>query len=345
MLAYITRRLLLLPLILIGVTVLIFAMIQLLGPYERVSLYVTNPDVFKGGTETLDRLVHKYGLDKPIWDQYYDWMKKLVHGDLGWSPSARMPVSQALMKYLPATAELTLYAIWPVIFLGIWLGFISAIHQDDPIDHLSRVMAITGWSFPTFVFGLLVLMIFYGVLGWFPPGRLSIWATQVVNSASFIRYTHMNTIDALLNGRLDILWDAIRHLVLPVITLAYVSWALILRIMRSSMLETLRQDYVTTARAKGLPERVVLKKHARRNALIPVATIAGLMVVGLIHGVVITETIFDIHGLGRFAARAAIQLDLSAILGFALFNGFIMVLANLVVDVSYALIDPRVRLG
>jgi len=344
MLTFIIRRLLLLPIILMGVTLLIFGMTCLVGPYERVSIYVTNPNVFKGGPDTLQKLVHKYGLDRPVWDQYYSWLVQLVHGNLGWSASARMPVTQALGKFLPATVELVFYSAWPVVLLGIWLGYISATHQDRPIDHVTRLMAITGWALPIFVLGLILLMVFYGVTGWFPPGRLSLWARQYVQSPAWHAYTGLYTLDAILNGNGKILLDALRHLVLPVISLSYASWALILRIMRSSMLETLRQDYVTTARAKGLTEDVVLKKHARRNALIPVVTISGLMIFTMLGGVVLTETIFDIHGMGRFAAQAAVQFDLPAILGFALFFGFVMVFANLLVDISYGFLDPRVRL-
>jgi len=343
MIAYIIRRLLLLPIIMLGVVTLIFGMAYIIPPASRVSMYVTNPNVFKGGSGTLNKLIHKYGLDRPIWDQYYTWLVKTLHGNLGWSQSARMGVAQALGKYLPATAELAFYSAWPVVLLGIWLGFISATHQDKFIDHVTRLLAITGWSLPIFVLGLLLLMLFYGTTGWFPPGRLSLWASQIVHSPQWHNYTGLYTFDAILNGNWWIFLDAIRHLILPVFTLSYASWALILRIMRSSMLETMRQDYVTTARAKGLPEKVVLRKHARRNALIPVATISGLMVTGFLGGTVITETIFDIHGLGRFSAQAAVALDLPAVLGFALFYGFVMVTANLIVDISYGLIDPRVR--
>jgi len=193
--------------------------------------------------------------------------------------------------------------------------------------------------------GLLLLMIFYGWLGWFPSGELSNWAARIVDSPQFVRYTGMNAIDAILNGNLAVLGDTLRHLILPVFTLAYVQWALLLRVMRSSMLETLRQDYITTARAKGVAERVVIKKHARANALLPVITIAGVMVAGLLRGVVITETIFNYHGLGLFAVQAAQQLDFSAIIGFALFTGMLMILTNLIVDLLYAYIDPRVKLG
>ncbi|MBP7688442.1 MAG: ABC transporter permease, partial [Thermoflexales bacterium] len=161
----------------------------------------------------------------------------------------------------------------------------------------------------------------------------------------FVRYTSMNTFDALLNGRLDIFIDALRHLVLPILTLAYIQWALLLKVTRSSMLEALRQDYVTTARAKGLRERVVINKHARPNAMIPVVTISGFTIVGLLNGVVITETIYNYPGIGSIAAQAAVQLDVLTVLGFTLFNGIILLIANLVVDVLYAVVDPRVRLS
>jgi len=160
-----------------------------------------------------------------------------------------------------------------------------------------------------------------------------------------VRYTQLNTIDGLLNGRFDILLDALRHMVLPIVTLSYLSWALLLKITRSSMLESLRQDYVTTARAKGLRERDVINRHARRNALLPVATIGGLTVVALLNGVVITETIFDYPGIGSAIAKAAGSLDVLTVLGFVLFNATLLIVANLIVDVMYALLDPRVRLG
>jgi peptide/nickel transport system permease protein len=187
-------------------------------------------------------------------------------------------------------------------------------------------------------------MAFYAKLRWFPPGRISDWASVVVLSPTFHRYTTLMTVDALLNLRFDIFLDALRHLVLPILTLSYLNWALLLRVTRSSMLETLRMDYVTTARAKGLQERAVINKHARPNALIPVATIGGAMVVSLLNGVVITETIFDYPGIGSAAARAALQLDVITVLGFILFNGFILVVANLIIDILYVFIDPRVTL-
>jgi peptide/nickel transport system permease protein len=190
-----------------------------------------------------------------------------------------------------------------------------------------------------------MLMIFYANLHWFPPGRLSDWAQQVVLSPGFHHYTTLITFDSLLNGRFDVFLDALRHMVLPILTLSYISWATFLRVTRGSMLETLRTEYVTTARAKGLPEHDVIYKHARPNAMLPVVTLAGITIVGLLGGVVITETVFNYPGIGSAAAQAASQLDVVTVLGFALFTGFILIVANLVVDVLYAFVDPRVRLS
>jgi len=192
---------------------------------------------------------------------------------------------------------------------------------------------------------LLMILIFYATLHWLPPGRISDEFSQVVNSPSFHHYTYLLTFDSLLNGRFDIFWDAIKHMLLPILTLSYISWATFLRVTRGSMLETLRMEYVTTARAKGLAEKDVINKHAKPNAMLPVVTLAGFSVVGLLGGVVITETVFNYPGIGSAAARAAVNLDVVTVLGFALFDGFILILANLVVDVLYAFVDPRVRLS
>ena len=333
-----------LPLVIAGVSILIFMLMQLMSPFSRLAMYVSDPDQLKQGAEQLQEMVEALGLDDPAAIQYGRWMREVFRGNFGWSESARRPVLDAIVGLLPASAELTLFAAFPIIFLGIRLGKISAVHQNTPADHAARIFAIVGWSFPTFVFAILSLLVFYGILGWFPPGRLSLAASRVVASDAFTSYTGMHTIDAILNGNGTVLFDALRHLVMPVITLAYLSCAMLMRLMRSSMLEALRQDYITTARSKGLPERVVVNKHAQRNALLPVTTVAGLLVAGLLNGVVVTETVFNIRGLGLFAASAAVQLDLPSILGFSLFNGVLLVCTNLVVDILYATFDPRVRL-
>ncbi len=354
MTAYIIRRLLQLPITVIGVTLLIFLMMQVLTPVERSALYVR--DIPKN-EDQVDRIIKQYGLDRPFYIQYTNWLIGTVdsdtgqrvggvlRGDLGYSRTGNQPVRDLIAHRLPATVELALWSIVPILGVGIWMGIKAAVNHNKLPDQAARIFAIIGYSFPTFVFGLLVLMIFYAKLGWFPPGRLSDWAVQVVNSAAFNRYTEINTLDALLNLRFDVFLDALRHIVLPVITLCYIQWALLLKVTRSSMLESMRQDYVRTARSKGLAENVVISRHVRKNALIPVATVAGLTVVAMLNGVVITETVFNYPGLGSAVARAAASLDVVTVLGFVLFNASLLIVANLVVDVMYAFLDPRVRFG
>ncbi|MCX8127342.1 MAG: ABC transporter permease [Synergistetes bacterium] len=345
MIAYILRRLLILPFILLGVTFLVFFMMQFLDPVQRLSAYIKSPEELKNlTTEDLNRLIKRYGLDRPLVVQYFDWLKKVLKFDLGWSEVAHQPVKDAILNRFPATLELALFAVFPVIWIGIQLGVISAVHRDRLLDQAIRVFAVVGWSMPSFVFGILVLFLLYGVLGLFPPGRLSLWAQNIVSSPDFKAYTGLYVIDGLLNGELSVALDALKHLVGPIITLSYLWWAFILRITRSSMLEALHKEYVVTARAKGVPEKLVIHRHAKRNALIPVVTVAGMMVLGLLGGVVITETIFDYPGIGRLAASAAQQLDYPLILGITLFDALLLVLGNLIVDILYAIVDPRVRL-
>jgi len=353
MLNFILRRLMLVPVLLFGVTVLIFAMLQFLGPVDRAALYIR--DVPRNERQ-VSAVIKHYGLDKPLHIQYWRWLVGVVdsngkraggilYGDFGWSRTGSQPVADLIRNRFPNTLDLTIWAVAPVILVGIWLGVQAAVHQNGIIDQAARIFSIVGTSFPTFVFGLLMLMIFYANLQWFPPGKASDWVNQITYSAGFHRYTYLLTIDALLNGRLDIFWDAMRHMLMPILTLSYISWATFVRVTRSSMLETLRMEYVTTARAKGLHERDVIFKHAQPNAMIPVVTLAGFQVILLLGGVVITETVFNYPGIGQAAADAAAQLDVITVLGFALFNGFILIVSNLVVDILYAVVDPRIRLS
>jgi peptide/nickel transport system permease protein len=339
---YIIRRLLLLIPVLLGVSFLIFGILQLFSPIERASLYVTDASQFGN----LPEIVEKYGLNDPIWQQYGSWINQVIHGNLGWSRVVNMPVIEAIGHFLPATLELALFATPLIILGGIFLGTKAAAHKDKPIDHATRFGAIIGWSLPTFWFGLILLMVFYGFFsGLLPPERLGTEMSIVVHSEEFTRYTSVNTIDAILNGNVRVLADSLRHLVLPVITLTVVNIAFIMRLMRSSMLESLGKGYILTARAKGLDERTVVNKHARRNALIPVLTVSGYLFAAIVNGVVITESIFAFKGLGWWAWQSAIRLDIPSVLGFALFSAVLFVLTNLVVDLLYARLDPRVRLG
>jgi peptide/nickel transport system permease protein len=354
MTAYIIRRLIQLPITLLGVTVLIFAMLQLLTPVERSALYVRDIPHTEGA---LQAIIRRYGLDDPMPTQYLRWLigsvdpetggrvGGVLRGDFGFSRTGRVPVIDLIKHRFPASLELALWSMVPIIAGGVWMGVLAAVHHNKLIDQVLRIFSIIGWSFPTFVFALLLLLIFYAKTGWFPPGRLSDSANIVVLSDGFNRYTQLNTLDALLNLRLDVFWDALKHMVLPVLTLCYIQWAMLLRLTRSSMLESLRQDYMYTARAKGLPEKIVINLHARRNALLPVVTVGGLTVVGLISGVVITETIFNYPGLGIAVATAAASLDVLTVLGIVLLSAGMLIIANLVVDVLYAFLDPRVRLS
>jgi len=354
MLTYLVRRLIQIPITMLGVTIFIFAMLQLLSPVERSALYITTTPQ---NDAAIDAIISKYGLDDPFYVQYWRWLVGsndpvtgekvggVLRGDLGYSRTGRMAVTELIGTRLPATIELALWACVPIIGGGILLGVIAALNHNKFIDQIIRVFVTLGWSFPTFVFGLLMLLVFYAKLQWFPPGRLSDEMMAVVASPAFTEYTRMHSIDALLNLRFDVFWDAMKHLIMPIVTLSYVIWAQILRVTRSSMLETLGQEYLTTARAKGLIERTVIFRHAFRNALIPVVTLGGMMVVNLLNGVVVTEVIFNYPGMGSAAARAAGSLDALAVLGFVLFGGTVMIFANVVVDLLYAFIDPRIRLS
>ncbi|MEM3627862.1 MAG: ABC transporter permease [Candidatus Bathyarchaeia archaeon] len=343
LLQFTVRRLILLIPTLIGVTLLIFAVTQLISPAQRALLYVTSDKQL----EKIDLIITKYGLDRPFYEQYFNWIVQVLQGNLGIAKSAgNQPVLKVLLDRFPATLELTLYSAPLIIFFGIYLGVKSAVHRDKAIDHVTRAAAIIGWSLPSFWLGIVLLAIFYGGLGWFPPKRLSTAAETFVNSAAWHKYTGLYTIDGLLNGQIWITIDAFRHLVLPVIVLTTINVALLIRVMRSSMLESLSKGYIVTARAKGLKNSVVINKHARRNALIPVVTLSGLLIAGMLGGLIITETVFAFPGIGQFAANAALTgPDLPAVLGFALFTGTIFVLANLIVDILYAYIDPRIKLG
>ena len=341
--AYIVRRLILFPVTLLGLSILVFSLSVFLTPQERLMAYIHSPLQVRG-PEVVQQLLEKHGLLDPMPVQYWRWLKGVLRFDFGFSTTAQELVADAILRRLPATIELVLVSIIPILVGGLVLGVTSAANHNKPLDHVTRLVAITGWSMPTFLLAILIMMLFYGKLQWFQPQRLSYWAKDVVLSAEFVRYTGMNILDGLLNWRWDIVGDALRHIAMPALSMILVDWASLCRITRSSLLEALNQDYVRTARAKGQSERKVVYGHALRNALLPTVTFGGMLIAWLLAGVVITETIFNYEGVGSFSAAAAARLDFAGILGFAMFFGVLMISMNLIVDLGYAYLDPRVRL-
>jgi len=342
--AYIARRLILLIFVILGVSLLIFAITTLIPIEIRAMLYVRN--VQHTSPQQLIEIAKKRGLDRPIHEQFFAWLSEVLQGNLGFSKFSQQPVADAILERWPYTFEIVLFAAPLIIFIGIFLGVQAAIHKDGLIDHACRVLSIIGWSLPSFWLGLLLLSVFSGYLHWVSPGPLDTNLLQFRNNpdSGFVRHTKIDLFDGLLNGRPDITLNVIQHAILPVIVIVTINVALLIRVMRSSMLEALNKPYTVAARAKGLDDKTVIYKHARRNALIPVVTLSGMLVAGLLGGLVITETVFGFGGLGQWAANAALQLDVPAVLGYALLSAFLFVIANLIVDILYAYIDPRIRL-
>ncbi len=346
LLEFVIRRSLLIIPTLIGVILLIFAVTQLFTPEQRATLYITTERQMRD----IEEIVRQYRLRESIFTQLIGWSSQVLQGNLGYSKTGGGPVLSVMLRKMPATFELVICSIPITILLGIYLGVISAVHRDKAIDQITRTASIIGWSLPSFWLGIMLIAIFFLGLGWFPPERIGAQAFEYIYlSGKWHPYTGLFMIDGLLNGQPWISLDALRHIVLPTITLVTIQIALIVRVMRSSMLEALGKGYITAAKAKGLTNKEVVNKHARRNALIPTMTVSGLLTAGMITGVTITETVFNIDGLGRWAAAAAggggTVPDVPAVLGFALFTGIVYVVANLIVDIMYAYIDPRIRLG
>lgn len=335
---YIFRRLLLVLPVLIGVSLIVFSLTRMSG--DPAAAYINE----KMNQQQINEVYEKYHFNEPVYVQYFYWFNGLIHMDWGWSKTATMPVTDAILHFLPATFELALTSMLISIVVGLWLGTASAVKKNKPFDQGTRVISLIGVSLPVFWLGLLLLVVFYNTLHIFPVGgRTSM--IYITNHVVDTLPTGFYTIDSLLIGNLSLFGDVIWHLILPAVTLAFGGIALILRIQRNSMLEVLGLDYVKTARAKGLPEKTVIKRHARKNALIPTTTVVGLAFGALLGGAVLTESIFSWPGLGRWSARSITSMDTASILGFCLLIAFIYVIANLIVDIMYAYLDPRVRLG
>jgi peptide/nickel transport system permease protein len=342
MLTYIVRRLLLMIVVVFGATILLFGIMMTFSPERRAAVYINSPQQ----AQDLPKIVKLYGLDDPFYLQYFRWLKKISKGDFGYSSTAADTFWPAFWRYLPVSLELNLFEAPLVIMLGVWLGTLSGIKHDSIVDHTVRFGAITFWSLPTFLSALVLLMLFYGYFHVFPPGVLSDHFLQYIldNPDQFVRYTHMSTIDGILNGRLDIALDAFNHLVLPLTTSVLVLVAMVVRVMRSTMIEEISKDYIITAVAKGADEKTVYYKHARRNAMIPVVTMTGLIVAFLIQGNIEVEYVFNRKGIGFWLANAAIQLDIPALMGLIIIISVVFVTVNLIVDLVCAYIDPRIRL-
>lgn len=339
MATYIVRRLLLLIPVLIGVSIFVFALTRIGG--DPAAAYITE----KMSEQQIAQIYEKYHFNEPYYTQYWYWLAGMVQGDWGLAKSEKnMPVTEVIMTKFPATFELATVSMLIAVAVGISLGTISAVRRDKPIDHATRIVALSGVCLPIFVLALILQYIFYYQLSIFPSGGR--WDPMLsLQTGGFTRYTGFAVIDTALSGNWTMFGDVIYHLVLPAVTLSFGTIAILTRIMRSSMLETLGQDYVKTARAKGLPKKAVINRHARKNALIPTTTVVGLAFGGLLTGAVLTETIYSWPGLGDWSTQAIIQNDTASILGFVMVVALVYVLANLIVDLLYAYLDPRVRLG
>lgn len=334
---YMVRRLLLQSVVLIGFLALTFTITSIVPGDPFIAKYGAHVNPLS--EEALQKLREEWGLTKPKHEQFFIWLSNLVRGNLGNSAYSNRAVFEDLVQYFPATMELATLALIFSITLGIPIGVVSATRRNKVSDHVSRLFALTGVSMPIFWLGLVLLYVFYLQLGFGGPGRIDTYLRPPP------QVTGMFLIDSLLAWDLQVFSSALTHLILPAFVLCFGTMALTMRITRSSMLEVMFQDYIRTARAKGLSERIVLYKHALKNAMIPVMTILGIAYGHLLSGAVLTETIFAWPGLGRYAFNAIQTLDYPAIQGVVLLIAFVFTIANLLVDLSYGVLDPRIRYG
>jgi peptide/nickel transport system permease protein len=321
---YILKRILMLIPLMLGITLITFTVIHL-APGEPVEMQMAmNPKV---GKDARERLRKFYGLDRPLHEQYVTWVGKLARLDLGrsFSPDNR-PVLDKIKERLPVTLSLNIIALLLEFGLAIPIGILAATRRDTWLDKGITVFVFVGFAVPTFWLALLLMYLFGVKLNWLPISGL-----HSLGSDNF--------------GTLRYLWDLAKHLVMPIMVASFGSLAGLSRYMRSTMLNVIGQDYITTARAKGLSERVVIYKHALRNALLPLITLLGFSIPGLIGGSVIFETIFAIPGMGQLFYQGAMSRDYPVVMGILVIGAFLTLIGNLVADVCYALADPRIRQG
>ncbi len=285
----------------------------------------------------LERIREQFKLDEPLHVQLGAYVANLARGNLGISFQSRQPVLQSIAERFPATAELTFFSVVFALAGALPLGVLSAVHRNRPADHVVRVLSVVGASMPAFWSGLMLIWLFYGRLDWLPAGgRLDVQMSPPPH------LTGLYTVDSLLAGQWATFGASLQHLILPTFVLGYSYLALLARMVRSSMLEVLAQDYVQIARAKGLPEGAVVRRHALRNALMPVTTLAGLAFASLLGGAVLTETIFAWPGVGKFVVDATLYLDYPVIMGFTLVIALVYMAVNLAVDLLYGWLNPQI---
>jgi peptide/nickel transport system permease protein len=331
MTAYVIRRIFILIPTLLGVSIIVFLMLHI-TPGDPAELLLGE----RATVQSLEAMREHLGLNQPLYVQYGMFLKRLMQGDLGETIWTRQKVWVEVKQRFPATIELSIAAMLISCFFGMIFGIISATKQYSAFDYLSMVGALLGVSMPVFWLGLVLMLIFSLELGWFPmSGRLSI-------GIELDRITNFYILDAILTANWVALKDAISHITLPAVTLSTIPMAIVARMTRSSMLEVLRQDYIKTARAKGLSQRVVVFKHALRNALIPVVTTIGLQFGILLGGAILTETVFAWPGVGKWIYDAVSQRDYMVIQGGTLVVAATFVVINLLVDMLYAVINPRI---
>ena len=332
MLRYLVRRLLLLVPILFGVSLLIFFWIRALpgGPAESLLGERATPQL-------VEEYRHRYGLDKPVYVQYWAYLKTTLSGDLGVSIADRRRVTYDIRQRFPATVELAITAMVLAISVGVPLGFLAAKRHGGFFDNFSLVFSLIGISIPIFFLAIILKYIFAIRLGWLP----SVGRESITSNAK--HPTNFYILDAFIERDWAALGDTIKHLILPAIALGSIPLAIIMRITRASVLDVQNEDYVRTARAKGLPPATVDRRHVFRNALLPVTTIIGLQTGLLLSGAVLTETVFAFPGMGSWLRDAIFNRDYPVLQGGILFLAIVFVLVNLIVDVSYAFINPRIR--
>ena len=329
---YIIKRLAMLAPVLIGVSIIAFSLIHL-APGDPARTMLGE----RATQEQLNEIREKYGLDKPLYVQYGIWLNDVLHGDLGRSITTHEQVSKEIFDRLPNTVELSIAAMLFAIIIGGIAGVISASKQYSITDYTFMGIALFGISMPVFWLGIMLMMIFGVWLGWLPIGG------RIDLLIPYQRITGFMVFDSIITGNLEALISVLRHLILPAIALGTIPMAMIARVTRSSMLEVLRQDFIRTERAKGLSERAVIYKHAVRNAMVPVVTVIGLNTGLLLAGAILTETVFSWPGLGRLVVEAVYERDYPLVVGSILIFAIIFVIVNLITDIFYTYIDPRIH--